>query len=135
LLHGQQQMRALKKQVSENLRLRRRIYVAPLPRDWATNVGCIGSSQWDVLKSTAAIVLATGTRFALRRQFIVEDKTTIRNFIGNRCSLFYRPSGEDILRIAMTASDIPRTTGSPDNGFEGLAFWAIRSSKASSYGI
>jgi ABC-type transport system substrate-binding protein len=30
--------------------------------------------------------------------------------------------GEDILRIAMTASDIPTTTGLPNNGFEGLRF-------------
>ena len=26
------------------------------------------------------------------------------------------------LRIAMTASDVPATTGAPDNGFEGLRF-------------
>jgi peptide/nickel transport system substrate-binding protein len=26
------------------------------------------------------------------------------------------------LRIAMTASDVPTTTGAPDNGFEGLRF-------------
>ena len=30
--------------------------------------------------------------------------------------------GEDILRIAMTASDIPTTTGMPNNGFEGMRF-------------
>jgi peptide/nickel transport system substrate-binding protein len=30
--------------------------------------------------------------------------------------------GEDVLRIAMTASDIPTTTGLPNNGFEGLRF-------------
>jgi peptide/nickel transport system substrate-binding protein len=28
--------------------------------------------------------------------------------------------GEDVLRIAMTASDIPTTTGMPNNGFEGM---------------
>jgi hypothetical protein len=27
-----------------------------------------------------------------------------------------------ILRIAMTASDVPTTTGAPDHGFEGLRF-------------
>src|SRR5437588_8765978 len=27
------------------------------------------------------------------------------------------------LRIAMTASDVPTTTGAPDNGFEGLRFF------------
>jgi peptide/nickel transport system substrate-binding protein len=27
-----------------------------------------------------------------------------------------------VLRIAMTASDIPTTTGMPNNGFEGLRF-------------
>src|SRR5471032_544826 len=29
---------------------------------------------------------------------------------------------EKILRIAMTASDIPTTTGMPNNGFEGMRF-------------
>src|SRR5580700_5448350 len=28
----------------------------------------------------------------------------------------------DMLRIAMTASDIPTTTGAPNNGFEGMRF-------------
>src|SRR5258708_3956314 len=31
-------------------------------------------------------------------------------------------SGEQVLRIAMTASDIPTTTGMPNNGFEGMRF-------------
>jgi peptide/nickel transport system substrate-binding protein len=30
--------------------------------------------------------------------------------------------GNDVLRIAMTASDIPTTTGMPNNGFEGMRF-------------
>src|SRR5215470_10095271 len=30
--------------------------------------------------------------------------------------------GEDVVRIAMTASDIPTTTGMPNNGFEGMRF-------------
>ncbi len=30
--------------------------------------------------------------------------------------------GEQVLRIAMTASDIPTTTGMPNNGFEGMRF-------------
>jgi ABC-type transport system substrate-binding protein len=30
--------------------------------------------------------------------------------------------GEDVLRIGMTASDIPTTTGLPNNGFEGMRF-------------
>jgi peptide/nickel transport system substrate-binding protein len=30
--------------------------------------------------------------------------------------------GEEVLRIAMTASDIPTTTGAPNNGFEGMRF-------------
>jgi peptide/nickel transport system substrate-binding protein len=30
--------------------------------------------------------------------------------------------GEEMLRIAMTASDIPTTTGMPNNGFEGMRF-------------
>src|SRR5260370_17990388 len=29
---------------------------------------------------------------------------------------------EKVLRIAMTASDIPTTTGMPNNGFEGMPF-------------
>src|SRR5690348_17743033 len=31
-------------------------------------------------------------------------------------------SAESVLRIAMTASDIPTTTGMPNNGFEGMRF-------------
>src|ERR1700752_481166 len=31
-------------------------------------------------------------------------------------------SGQGMLRIAMTASDIPTTTGMPNNGFEGMRF-------------
>src|SRR5215467_1765489 len=30
--------------------------------------------------------------------------------------------GEDVLRIAMTASDIPTANGMPNNGFEGMRF-------------
>ena len=30
--------------------------------------------------------------------------------------------GEDVLRIAMTASDIPTANGVPNNGFEGYRF-------------
>ena len=40
-------------------------------------------------------------------------------------ALFALPAaaaGEKTLRIAMTASDIPLTTGGPDNGFEGFRF-------------
>jgi peptide/nickel transport system substrate-binding protein len=33
--------------------------------------------------------------------------------------------GEDILRIAMTASDIPTTNGMPNNGFEGMRFLGV----------
>ena len=37
--------------------------------------------------------------------------------------LFLLPAhGEDVLRIAMTASDIPTATGTPNNGFEGYRF-------------
>src|SRR5260370_7189158 len=39
------------------------------------------------------------------------------------CLVLMLPArGEDILRIAMTASDIPTTTGMPNNGFEGIRF-------------
>src|SRR6202790_4710704 len=37
--------------------------------------------------------------------------------------LFILPArGAEVLRIAMTASDIPTTTGMPNNGFEGMRF-------------
>jgi hypothetical protein len=32
---------------------------------------------------------------------------------------------EDVLRIAMTASDIPTATGVPNNGFEGYRFLGL----------
>src|SRR5882672_8621049 len=39
------------------------------------------------------------------------------------CLVLVLPArGEDMLRIAMTASDIPTTTGMPNNGFEGMRF-------------
>jgi len=39
------------------------------------------------------------------------------------CLVLMLPArGEDILRIGMTASDIPTTTGMPNNGFEGMRF-------------
>jgi len=39
------------------------------------------------------------------------------------------------LRIAMTASDVPTTTGAPDNGFEGLRFLGYPSMKGLCCGI
>ena len=40
-----------------------------------------------------------------------------------RCSPLSPASAQDkVLRIAMTASDIPTTTGMPNNGFEGMRF-------------
>jgi hypothetical protein len=48
-----------------------------------------------------------------------------RNFAASVASLLLAvlPSrGEDVLRIAMTASDIPTTNGMPNNGFEGMRF-------------
>jgi hypothetical protein len=36
--------------------------------------------------------------------------------------LFLLPARGEVLRIAMTASDIPTTTGMPNNGFEGMRF-------------
>src|SRR5229473_7270198 len=39
------------------------------------------------------------------------------------CLVLMLPArSEDVLRIAMTASDIPSTTGMPNNGFEGMRF-------------
>jgi len=40
-------------------------------------------------------------------------------------SLSHSAEGGGTLRIAMTASDVPTTTGSPDNGFEGLRFFGF----------
>src|SRR5271163_822674 len=38
-------------------------------------------------------------------------------------ALLWQPANaETTLRIAMTASDIPSTTGMPNNGFEGMRF-------------
>src|ERR1700756_4694144 len=37
-------------------------------------------------------------------------------------SLAARAEAGGTLRIAMTASDVPTTTGAPDNGFEGMRF-------------
>jgi len=39
------------------------------------------------------------------------------------------------LRIAMTAGDIPTTTGMPNNGFEGMRFLGYPISKPWCYGI
>jgi peptide/nickel transport system substrate-binding protein len=36
--------------------------------------------------------------------------------------LLVLPARAEVLRIAMTASDIPTTTGMPNNGFEGMRF-------------
>ena len=36
--------------------------------------------------------------------------------------LMFPAQGAEVLRIAMTASDIPTTTGMPNNGFEGMRF-------------
>src|SRR5215471_879292 len=39
--------------------------------------------------------------------------------------LSHSAEGGGTLRIAMTASDVPTTTGAPDNGFEGLRFFGF----------
>ena len=50
----------------------------------------------------------------------------IRNFaLASAASLLLAvlpARGEDVLRIAMTASDVPTATGMPNNGFEGMRF-------------
>ncbi|MGE0851607.1 MAG: ABC transporter substrate-binding protein [Hyphomicrobiaceae bacterium] len=50
----------------------------------------------------------------------------IRNFaLGTAASLLLAvlpARGKDVLRIAMTASDVPTATGMPNNGFEGMRF-------------
>ena len=44
-------------------------------------------------------------------------------------SLGTSAQAQGTLRIAMTASDVPTTTGAPDNGFEGLRFFGYPSMK------
>jgi peptide/nickel transport system substrate-binding protein len=54
-----------------------------------------------------------------------EDIMTCCRFAAAVASamLFILPArGAEVLRIAMTASDIPTTTGMPNNGFEGMRF-------------
>jgi peptide/nickel transport system substrate-binding protein len=41
---------------------------------------------------------------------------------GSLLPLLSPAHGEEVLRIAMTASDVPTTTGMPNNGFEGMRF-------------
>jgi peptide/nickel transport system substrate-binding protein len=53
-------------------------------------------------------VVMTGCRFAAA--------------VAGSLLLILPAQGEEILRIAMTASDIPTTTGLPNNGFEGMRF-------------
>jgi peptide/nickel transport system substrate-binding protein len=54
------------------------------------------------------MIMMTGSRFAAAAAAL---------------SLLILPArGEDVLRIAMTASDVPTTTGMPNNGFEGMRF-------------
>jgi Bacterial extracellular solute-binding proteins, family 5 Middle len=42
--------------------------------------------------------------------------------VASSLLLFLPAQAADVLRIAMTASDIPTTTGAPNNGFEGMRF-------------
>ena len=53
------------------------------------------------------------------------NEVTRRAVLSLAAGAFALPAaaaGEKVLRIAMTASDIPLTTGGPDNGFEGFRF-------------
>jgi len=50
-------------------------------------------------------------------------------------SLGAAAQAQGTLRVAMTASDVPTTTGAPDNGFEGLRFLGYRSMKGWYCGI
>ena len=43
-------------------------------------------------------------------------------FVISLLSLSPASAQDKVLRIAMTASDIPTTTGMPNNGFEGMRF-------------
>ena len=45
--------------------------------------------------------------------------------IGSMVGLSRIASAETVLRIGMTAADIPRTLGQPDQGFEGNRFTGL----------
>ncbi len=56
------------------------------------------------------------TRFTRRNMIIGAGAAALANSTPGSAA------GERVLRIAMTATDIPLTTGGPDNGFEGFRF-------------
>src|ERR1700710_1166838 len=59
---------------------------------------------------------------AMRTERPVKSRTTTALIMLTIASAFALPqiaAAETVLRIAMTAADIPRTLGQPDQGFEG----------------
>jgi peptide/nickel transport system substrate-binding protein len=60
---------------------------------------------------------------------------TARLALTAPAALLLASLGTSAQRVAMTASDVPTTTGAPDNGFEGLRFLGYRSMKGWCCGI
>src|ERR1700753_3570306 len=65
---------------------------------------------------------------AMRSERPVKSRTTTALMMLTMASAFALPqsaTGETVLRIGMTAADIPRTLGQPDQGFEGNRFTGL----------
>src|SRR4030081_597913 len=65
---------------------------------------------------------------AMRTERPVKSRTTTAFIMLTIASAFALPriaSAETVLRIGMTAADIPRTLGQPDQGFEGNRFTGL----------
>src|SRR3982074_1406664 len=65
---------------------------------------------------------------AMRTERPVKSRTTTALIMLTIASAFALPpiaAAETVLRIGMTAADIPRTLGQPDQGFEGNRFTGL----------
>src|SRR5256885_16706375 len=65
---------------------------------------------------------------AMRTERPVKSRTTTAFIVLTIASAFALPqiaAAETVLRIGMTAADIPRTLGQPDQGFEGNRFTGL----------
>src|SRR3954447_19654824 len=65
---------------------------------------------------------------AMRTERPVKSRTTTAFIVLAMASAFALPqiaAAETVLRIGMTAADIPRTLGQPDQGFEGNRFTGL----------
>src|SRR6478672_9806022 len=69
------------------------------------------------------LLLADQQQFADDREIIMTPRASLVALALSAVVAAAAPAlGETTLRIAMTASDIPTTTGMPNNGFEGMRF-------------